>query len=78
MKTTTTASIFDIDGIPKLSHSLPMAMQHVVAMIVGCVTPAIITSGVAGLNAEDKLILIQTSLFISAISTLLQLFPISK
>ena len=78
MKTTTTESIFDIDGIPKLSHSLPMAMQHVVAMIVGCVTPAIITSGVAGLNAEDKLILIQTSLFISALSTLLQLFPLSK
>ncbi len=77
MKTTASASIFEIDGIPKLSHALPMAMQHVVAMIVGCVTPAIITSGVAGLNAEDKLILIQTSLFISAISTLLQLFPIA-
>ncbi len=78
MKTTTSASIFESDGIPKLSHALPMAMQHVVAMIVGCVTPAIITSGVAGLNAEDKLILIQTSLFISALSTLFQLFPIGK
>ncbi len=73
---TAAGSIFEIDGIPKLSHALPMAMQHVVAMIVGCVTPAIITSGVAGLNPEDKLLLIQTSLFISAISTLFQLFPI--
>lgn len=69
-------SIFEWDGIPKLSQALPMALQHVVAMIVGCVTPAIIVSGVAGISAQDQMILIQTSLFVSAISTLLQLFPI--
>lgn len=69
-------SIFEWDGIPQLSQALPMALQHVVAMIVGCVTPAIIVSGVAGISQEDQLILIQTSLFVSAVSTLLQLFPI--
>ena len=50
-------------------------LQHVVAMIVGCVTPAIIVSGVAGLNELDQVILVQAALFTSAISTLLQLFP---
>ena len=35
-------SIFETDGIPRMSEALPLAMQHVVAMIVGCVTPAII------------------------------------
>lgn len=74
----TRASIFDLHGVPAFSQALPMALQHVVAMIVGCVTPAIITSGVAGLDGNDRLILIQTSLFVSAISTLLQLFPIYK
>ena len=34
-------SIFETDGIPRMSEALPLAMQHVVAMIVGCVTPAI-------------------------------------
>ena len=47
-------------------------------MIVGCVTPAIIISGAAGIDTADKVILIQASLVISALSTLLQLFPIGN
>ena len=70
------ASIFELDGIPRLSQALPLALQHVVAMIVGCVTPAIIVSGVAGLDSPDRVVLIQAALFVSAVSTLLQLFPI--
>ena len=71
-------SIFETDGIPRMSEALPLAMQHVVAMIVGCVTPAIIVSGAApgGLSREDQVILIQSALVIAALSTLLQLFPI--
>ena len=40
----TNASIFELNGIPQLSKALPLALQHVVAMIVGCVTPAIIVA----------------------------------
>lgn len=72
------ASIFELDGVPSFSQSLPLALQHVVAMIVGCVTPAIIVSSAAGINETDRIILIQAALFISAISTLLQLFPFIK
>lgn len=72
------ASIFQLDGIPKFSQALPLALQHVVAMIVGCVTPAIIISNVAGLANEDRVILIQAALVVSALSTLLQLFPLGK
>ena len=71
-------SIFELDGVPKLGQALPLALQHVVAMIVGCVTPAIIVSGAVpgGLSAADQVILIQASLVVAALSTLLQLFPI--
>ena len=72
------ASIFELDGVPSFSQSLPLALQHVVAMIVGCVTPAIIVSSAAGINETDRIILIQAALFVSAISTLLQLFPFIK
>ena len=72
------ASIFQLDGIPKFSQALPLALQHVVAMIVGCVTPAIIVSNVANLSIADRVILIQAALVVSALSTLLQLFPIGK
>lgn len=72
------ASIFELDGIPKFSQALPLALQHVVAMIVGCVTPAIIVANVANLSEADRVILIQAALVVSALSTLLQLFPIGK
>jgi len=72
------ASLFEMDGVPKLSQAFPLALQHVVAMIVGCVTPAIIVSGAAGLETADRVLLIQASLVVSALATLLQLFPLGK
>lgn len=74
-------SIFELDGIPRLREAAPLALQHVVAMIVGCVTPAIIVAGAVGdggLKPEDRVILIQASLVMSALATLIQLFPIGK
>ena len=74
-------SIFELEGIPAFRQILPLALQHVVAMIVGCVTPAIIVSGAVsggGMSQGDKVILIQAALFVSAISTLLQLFPLGS
>ena len=49
-------SIFELDGVPRLREACPLALQHVVAMIVGCVTPAIIVAGAAagGLNSQDR------------------------
>ena len=71
------ASVFELNGIPRMSQAFPLALQHVVAMIVGCVTPAIVISGVAGLTSRDQVIFVQAALFIAAISTLIQLFPIA-
>lgn len=71
-------SIFELDGIPEMEEAIPLALQHVVAMIVGCVTPAIIVAGVAGLKTPDRVMLIQSALMVSALSTFLQLFPIGK
>ena len=69
------ASVFELNGVPSFGQALPLALQHVVAAIVGCVTPAIIVAGVAGVSDRDRVILIQAALIASAISTLLQLFP---
>lgn len=70
--------LFKINGRPSPSQALPLALQHVVAMIVGCVTPAIIVSGVAGLKPADSIILIQAALVMSALTTFFQLFPIVR
>lgn len=71
-------SIFELEGTPRINEALPLALQHVVAMIVGCVTPAIIVSGAAGLENKEQVLLIQSALVVAALSTLLQLFPIGK
>lgn len=72
------ARVTELNGIPPFSKSLPLAMQHVVAMIVGCVSPAIILAGTTGLSSADQVRLIQASLLISGIATLIQLFPLGK
>ena len=68
--------LFQPRGIPPLGAAVSLALQHLVAMIVGCVTPAIIISNAIGLPQSDQVLLIQASLVMSAVSTLLQLFPI--
>ena len=70
------ASIFEMDGFPKFSEALPLALQHVVAMIVGCITPAIIVAREAKLSDPDKVLMVQAALVVAALSTLLQLFGI--
>ena len=72
------SALFDYYGKPSFSQAFPLAMQHVVAAIVGCVTPAIIVSGAAGLNPTDKVFLIQAALVVAGLATLLQLFPIGN
>lgn len=76
----TGARIFSWQGFPPLRRALPLALQHVVAMIVGCVTPALVIagSGVADLSPADTTLLVQSALLIAGIATLLQLFPIGK
>ncbi len=69
------AKVTEFDGVPKAGELLPLAFQHVVAMIVGCVTPAIILCGVLNADTHTQIMLIQASLLISGITTLIQLFP---
>ena len=70
--------LFKWDGNPTFGQMLPLAAQHVLAAVVGCVTPAIIVAGVAGLSEQDSVILIQAALTMSAITTLIQVFPLLR
>ena len=70
--------LFKWDGKPDVAPTISLALQHLVAMIIGCVTPAIIISKVAGLEIGQRIILIQASLTMYAICTFFQLFPLKK
>ncbi len=73
---TKSGSVFQYEGVPPLGQTVPLGMQHVVAAVVGIVTPAIMVSGTCGITGADQTLLIQVSLLVTALATLLQLFPI--
>lgn len=71
-------SVFQLDGVPPMGQVVPLGLQHVVAAIVGVVTPALLISNTCGLEGSDRTLLVQVSLLITAIATLIQLFPIGR
>ncbi|PKK40527.1 Xanthine permease [Clostridiaceae bacterium JG1575] len=71
-------SLFRFDGKPDLSAAMPLGIQHVLAMIIGNVTPAIIVANTLKLSPKDATLLIQYGLLVSAIATLLQIYGVWK
>lgn len=78
MSKTASNSVFDIDGKPSFKAAFPLSLQHVLAMVVGNITPAIIVANVCKLSQADKTLLVQCAFFIAGIATLLQLYPVWK
>lgn len=75
----TAAQLRDPDYTPPLVKAVPLGIQHVMAMFVSNVTPAIIVAGAAGFgfgsNSPDfpeLIYMIQMSMFFAGIATLIQ------
>lgn len=73
-----TASTQDVllqrGGIPPIGKAIPLALQHVVAMVVGCITMPMVIAGAAGVSAGDQIIMVQASLLVAALAILLHAF----
>ena len=77
----TPAQLRDPNYTPPLARAVPLGIQHVLAMFVSNVTPAIIVAGAAGfgfgsdagaLGFPDMLYMIQMSMLFAGVATLLQ------
>ncbi|MFN3723360.1 MAG: uracil-xanthine permease family protein [Paracoccaceae bacterium] len=77
----TPAQLRDPDYLPPLGQAIPLGIQHVLAMFVSNVTPAIIVCGAAGigfgsdqgaLGFPDMTYMIQMSMLFAGIATLFQ------
>lgn len=76
-------SLFDIDGKPDFKKSFPIALQHLLAMIVGNTLPAIVLTNTLAntdhaLTSAQSIYLIQAGMFVAFLATFLQLYPIVK
>ena len=70
------AELMKFDGKPSWGAAFPQAMQHVLAMLIGNITPPMLIAGICGLSAEEQIMLTQAAMIIGGITTLLQLFPV--
>ena len=77
-KTKNSDTVFQWNGIPQPGQLVPLGLQHVVAAVVGIITPAILVANTCGLSEAEKTLMIQVSLILTALATLLQLFPIFR
>ena len=71
-------SIYQLEGRVPLGQAVPLGIQHVLAMFLGNVSPLIIVCGLLNIPLETKSMLIQNSMFIAGIATLIQLYPVFK
>ncbi len=71
------ANLKDPNYMPPLGQAIPLGIQHVLAMFVSNVTPAIIVAGAAGFgfgsaDMGQMIYMIQMSMFFAGIATLIQ------
>ena len=71
-------SIYQLEGRVPLGQAVPLGIQHVLAMFLGNVSPLIIVCGLLNIPIETKSILIQNSMFVAGIATMIQLYPVFK
>ena len=74
--TQTNSELMKFDGKPSWGAAFPQAMQHVLAMLIGNITPPMLIAGICNLSAEETILLTQAAMIIGGITTLLQLFPV--
>lgn len=70
------SNLYQLDGRVPVIQAVPFGLQHVLAMFVSNITPIIILANVVGLPAELSANLVQSSMIIAGIGTLIQLYPI--
>ena len=71
-------SVYELDGRVPLKQAIPLGIQHVLAMFLGNVSPLIIVCGLLNIDGNTKSMLIQNSMFIAGVATLIQLYPVFK
>lgn len=69
-------SPYHLDGVPSLKVAIPLGLQHILAMFIGNITPIIIVAAVLKISADKTTLLIQSSMFVAGINTLIQVYRI--
>ena len=67
---------YDIDDRPPLGEAVPLGFQHVLAMLLGNITPPLLITGALGLSLADRALSLQMVLLMAGLATIVQAYPI--
>jgi NCS2 family nucleobase:cation symporter-2 len=67
---------YGIDDRPPAGRAALLGLQHLVAMLLGNITPPLLIAGGLGLATGQTAFLIQTALFMAGLATIVQSYPI--
>ena len=65
-----------MDDRPPLREAVPLGFQHLVAMLLGNITPPLLVAGALSLSGSDTALLLQAVFFMAGLATLVQAYPI--
>ena len=68
--------VYELDGRPSLSTAVPLGLRHVLAMFTSNLAPILIIAGVCGLSGADTVTMVQCAMFVSGLTTFIQLYPL--
>ena len=71
-----TPVIYGVDDRPPLREAVPLGLQHVVAMLLGNITPPLLIAGGIGLATGDTALVLQMVLFMAGVATIVQSYPV--
>ncbi|MEG0237702.1 uracil-xanthine permease family protein, partial [Cetobacterium sp.] len=69
-------SPYDLNGVPDLNTAIPLGLQHIMAMFMGNITPIIIVAGILGFTQDIKINLIQATILVAGLNTLVQVYTL--
>lgn len=68
--------VYELNGRPSLAVAIPFGLQHVLAMFVGNLAPILVLAGIIDLSSEYKVLMVQSAMIVSGLTTMVQLYPI--
>lgn len=68
--------VYELDGRPSLATAVPLGLQHVLAMFTSNLAPILIVAAVCGLSGADTVTMVQCAMFVSGLTTFIQLYPL--
>ena len=72
----TSKIVYGIDDRPPPGEAIALGFQHVVAMLLGNITPPLLICGALGLAVGDTALVLQAVLMMAGLATVVQAYPI--